>query len=83
MKHNDLELTGSQTDSIRINASIPPADLPATPSLDVIPDHLFDAVNSFIDHFDESVKLQVVNVPPRSCVLIFLLGYSIKFEIHV
>ncbi|KAF9056380.1 asparagine synthase-domain-containing protein [Panaeolus papilionaceus] len=54
------------TDSIRINASIPPADLPATPSLDVIPDHLFDAVNSFIDHFDESVKLQVVNVPPRS-----------------
>ncbi|PPQ98886.1 hypothetical protein CVT24_003517 [Panaeolus cyanescens] len=51
-------------DPITINTSIPPEELPFTTSLDEIPDHMNEAVANFIDHFDQSVKHQVVNIPP-------------------
>ncbi|KAF9036442.1 hypothetical protein BDZ89DRAFT_1157526 [Hymenopellis radicata] len=46
-----------------VNVSVPPEDWPHTTTLDVVPDHLVNAVDALISHLDKSVMLRVQNIP--------------------
>ncbi|KAF9015369.1 asparagine synthase-domain-containing protein [Cyathus striatus] len=47
-----------------VNINLPPTEFPSVQSLDSIPSYLELPVNSFLEHLDRSVMLQVHNIPP-------------------
>ncbi|TFK30642.1 hypothetical protein FA15DRAFT_19968 [Coprinopsis marcescibilis] len=53
----------------KVNTTIPPADTPQHDTLDIIPQHLLDTVDDFLNILDRSVMLRVKSIPPVSSEL--------------
>lgn len=52
----------------RVNQDVPEANLPQIHDLDTIPSYLQTPVDRLISKLDESVQLQVQNIPQRRYV---------------